>query len=216
MTATLFVLTALAAVGDWVVVGQRLFRLEYLLKPLTMLLLLAAAVSADLPTAKGWVVGALAFALIGDLALMVSSDEPGRIDAPFLAGVAAFLAGHVCYLVAFARTGLHGWAVLAGVLIVGGTAALALPRILLRVRRRYGDEAMAVVGTYAAAVGATAVLAIGTSIVATAIGGALFLFSDTALAWDRFVKRLPHGEGVVIVTYHLAQVLIVIGLVTRT
>jgi uncharacterized membrane protein YhhN len=57
-----------------------------------------------------------------------------------------------------------------------------------------------------------AVFAVGTGAIATALGGLLFLASDTALAYDRFVRRVPHGPLLVIVSYHLAQLLIVIGL----
>jgi uncharacterized membrane protein YhhN len=214
VTAALFVLAALAAAGNWFAVAQRYFRLEYLLKPLTMALLLLATLSADVPVAKGWVLAALAFSLLGDIALMRSTERPGAIDGAFLAGLGAFLAAHICYLAAFARHGLHGVQLVAGVLIVGGAAALTLPRILLHVRRSAGQEMMAIVGAYAGTVGTMAVLAVGTALPLTAIGGLLFLASDTTLAWDRFVRRVRHGELAVIVTYHLAQLLIVLGLVT--
>ena len=214
MTAALFVLTAVVAIGDWFAVAQRFYRLEYLLKPLTMALLLLATLSADVPVAKGWVLAALAFSLVGDIALMLSTERPGAVDGAFLLGLAAFLAAHICYLAAFARTGLHAVQLVAGVLVVGGSAALTLPRILQHVRRSAGQEVMAIVGAYAGMVGATAVLALGTAIPLTAVGGLLFLASDTTLAWDRFVRRVPHGELAVMVTYHLAQLLIVLGLVT--
>lgn len=48
---------------------------------------------------------------------------------------------------------------------------------------------------------------------ATGAGGLLFLASDTVLAHERFVRKIPHGPPVVLVTYHLAQLLIVIGLI---
>ena len=69
-----------------------------------------------------------------------------------------------------------------------------------------------VVAVYAAALCAVAVLGVGTAAIATAIGGVLFLASDSLIAWERFVRRLPHGPLAVIVTYHLAQALILIGL----
>jgi uncharacterized membrane protein YhhN len=47
---------------------------------------------------------------------------------------------------------------------------------------------------------------------ATAVGGVSFLCSDTLIARDRFVARVPHGKVLIIVTYHLAQFLILIGL----
>lgn len=213
MTATLFVLTGVIAAGDWLAVWKRFFRIEYALKPLTLVLLIAATASADLPVVKGWLLAALVLGLAGDVALMASLDQLGKLDAAFLVGLAAFLAGHVCYLAAFARYGVNGLQVLAGVLVVVGTAALTLPKILIRAQRVGGQELMAIVGTYAAMLGAMAVLAVGTASVLTAIGGLLFLASDTVLAWERFVKRLPSGPVIVIITYHTAQVLIVLGLI---
>jgi uncharacterized membrane protein YhhN len=70
-----------------------------------------------------------------------------------------------------------------------------------------------VVALYAGALGAMTALGVGTAIIATAVGAVLFLVSDTVVAWERFVAPLRHGPLAVIVTYHLAQLLIVIGLV---
>jgi uncharacterized membrane protein YhhN len=211
VTATLFALTVVVAVADWIAVGRRFFRIEYLLKPLTLLLLIAATATADLPDIKAWVLAALVFGLIGDVALMLSTE--GSVDARFLLGLGSFLAGHVCYLAALARYGLGGWQLVAGVLIVAGSAASTLPRILIGVRRRAGNELTAIVGAYAAVLGAMAVLAIGTGSVLTAIGGVLFLASDTVIAWERFVKLIRNGPVLVIASYHLAQILIVLGLI---
>jgi uncharacterized membrane protein YhhN len=216
VTATLFVLTGVIAAGDWLAVWKRYFRIEYALKPLTLVLLIAATATADLPTAKGWVLAALVFSLVGDIALMLSKDQAGKLDAAFLLGLSAFLAGHVCYLAAFARYGLHGVQLLAGLLVVVGSAALTLPRILLRAKRIGGQELMAIIGAYAGVLGAMAVLAVGTASVPTAIGGLLFLASDTVIAWERFVKQIPRGPVLVIVTYHLAQLLIVLGLIQHS
>lgn len=213
MTATLFGLTLLVAVGDWIAVSKRFFRVEYALKPLTLVLLIGAAASADLPATRPWVLAALVFGLLGDIALMLSDDEGGKLDAAFLLGLGSFLAGHVCYLAAFTRYGLGGLQLIAGLLVVIGTAALTLPRVLSRTRAIGGQELMAVVGAYAGVLAAMAVLAVGTGSALTAIGGLLFLGSDTVLAWDRFVKPVRNGPVLVIISYHLAQILIVLGLI---
>lgn len=212
MTAVLFAVAGAVAIVDWLAVWRRRFRVEYLAKPLTLALLVAAAASADLPNVKVWVVAALVFGLIGDVALMVGADRPGRPDDAFLAGLAAFLVGHICYLVAFARHGLHGVTLLAGVLVVIGSAGLTSPRILMHTSRIGGTQLSAVIGGYATVLAAMTVLAVGTSSVLTALGGLLFLGSDTVIAWDRFVARLARGPLLVIVSYHLAQFLIVLGL----
>jgi uncharacterized membrane protein YhhN len=210
VTVSLLVVAAALAVGDWVAVQQRFFRVEYALKPATLAVLIAAAVSADLGDTKAWVVAALVFGLAGDIGLMLSS---GRTDRPFIVGLAAFLAGHLCYQVAFVVAGLHGLESLAGLLIVGGMAGLVLPDVLSGARRRAGREFSYVVAAYAAVLALMAVLAVGTGIIPTAFGGVLFLVSDMLIARGRFVAPVRYGKLLVIVTYHLAQFLILIGLI---
>lgn len=207
---TLLVIAALVAVGDWIAVQLRLFRLEYLLKPATLAILVAAAATADFGAEQPWVVAALVFGLLGDVGLMLST---GRTDTPFIAGLAAFLLGHVCYVVAFATVGVHALDVLAGLLVVAGVAGLTLPAVLGGANRSAGLPFAVIVGGYAALLSAMTVMAIGTGMIATALGAVLFLISDTLIARGRFVARVPHGDVLVIVTYHLAQLLILIGLV---
>lgn len=213
MTVTLLVVAGLVAVVDWCAVQWRLFRVEYAAKPLTLVVLIAAAASAELPHTKGWIIAALVLGLAGDIALMRSSDAPGPPDPPFLLGLGSFLLGHICYLVAFIRFGLHGLQLIAGLLIVLGIAALTLPRVLGGARTSGGVPLAAVVGGYATLLAAMAVLGVGTAAVATAIGGVLFLVSDSLIAQQRFVRPVANGPLLVIVTYHLAQGLILIGLV---
>ena len=129
-------------------------------------------------------------------------------------GLAAFLAGHVSYLVAFGRYGIDGVQLIAGLLIVVGSAALTLPKVLVRAKAIGGPELMVIIGAYAAVLGAMTVLAVGTASILTAIGGVAFLASDTILARDRFVGRIRNAPLLVIVTYHLAQFLIVLGLIS--
>lgn len=211
MTVTLLVVAAGIAIGDWIAVHLRLFRIEYALKPLTLAVLVAAAATADLGDPKPWVVAALVLGLVGDVGLMLSD---GSSDGPFLAGLGAFLLGHVAYLVAFGIAGVRGIDVLAGFLIALGVAALALPPVLRGAARAAGRPFAVLVAGYAAVLAAMTTLAVGTGLLATAAGGALFLISDTLIARQRFVARIPHGDVLVMVTYHLAQALILIGLIT--
>ena len=48
------------------------------------------------------------------------------------------------------------------------------------------------------------------------LGASLFVVSDTVLAMGRFVQERRWTSVVVMVTYHLAQALIVAGLLTGT
>jgi uncharacterized membrane protein YhhN len=207
----LFSVAAVVAVADWVAVHQRLVHLEYVLKPATLALLVAGAASADLGDLKPWVGAALALGLLGDVGLMLSAGD--RTDPPFLFGLGAFLLGHICYVVAFARHGVRGLDVLAGLLIVGGIAALTLPGVLRGAARSAGRPFAGVVAGYAALLSAMTVFAVGTGVVAVAVGGVLFLASDTLIARRRFVADVPSGDLLVIVTYHVAQFLLLLGLI---
>jgi len=212
-TTVLLVLTAVVAVVDWVAVARDVRLLELAAKPLTLAVLIAATVFADAGPAKPWLVAALVLGLLGDVFLMFSDETSSSADGAFMAGLGSFLVGHLAYLVAFTRHGVHGWQMLAGALVVGGVSALAVPRVLHGARDRGGGVLAGAVGVYAAALGAMTILGFGTAAVATAIGALLFLASDTAIAWQRFVHPLLRGPLLVIVTYHLAQLLIVVGLI---
>ena len=44
-------------------------------------------------------------------------------------------------------------------------------------------------------------------------GAGLFYVSDALIAWNRFVRETPHAPVTIMVTYHLAQVGLVLSLV---
>lgn len=210
MTLALLVVAAVVALGDWVAVQLRLFRIEYLLKPLTLVLLIAVAASASLGDPAPWIIAALALGLLGDIGLMLSR---GDADPPFLAGLGAFLLGHVAYIVGFLQRPIRSIDLIAGLFVVAGVAGLVLPAVLLGAMKKSGNAFAGLVMTYVLGLATMTVLAVGTGIVATAVGGVLFLASDAILARGRFVAPVPRGPLLVIITYHLAQFLIVIGLI---
>ena len=213
MTLTLLIVAAVLAVGDWLAVQFRLFRIEFVLKPATLGLLVAAAAVNDLGTVKPWVIAALTLGLLGDVGLMLSQ---GRTDPPFIGGLLAFLLGHVAYIVAFTRLGLRNVDLVAGGLVVAGVAGLALPAALRGAARSAGQGFALVVAAYAGVLASMAVLGVGTGCVPIAIGGVLFLLSDTLIVRERFVSHVPNGPLLIIVTYHLAQFLILIGFLRTT
>jgi uncharacterized membrane protein YhhN len=48
-----------------------------------------------------------------------------------------------------------------------------------------------------------------------ALAGAVsFYASDAMIAWGRFLRPIPHGRLAVMVTYHLAQLALVVSLTT--
>jgi uncharacterized membrane protein YhhN len=218
-TEILLIAAGALALGDWVAVALRIRRVEYLLKPATLAALVAAAALSHLDSdVKPWVIAALALGLVGDIALMLAgNDADDAVDAAFLGGLGAFLLGHAAYIVAFLRFGVQGWETLGGALFAVGVGGIALPAAIRGAARTAGREIALLVAAYAVVIAVMAAGAAGTTLSLTAIGGGLFVVSDAVLARERFVGRVERGrvalgELAVVVTYHLAQALILIGL----
>ena len=208
--ATVWLLLAVflaVAVVDWGAVHVRSKALEYVCKPGCMLALIAAAAALDTDdeAARTALLVALALSTLGAVFLMLRGE---RSDL-FLAGLASFLCAHIAYVVAFSFEGLHTTGVLVG---VGFAAALALfvGRPVVAAVRGGDEPAMAGPVTAYVAVIATMVLAAtGTEDGRAAVGALLFAASDSLIARQRFVREAAWAPLAIIVTYHLAQALLV-------
>lgn len=209
MTTAAWVLLGLtAAVGlvDWGAVARDARPVEYVAKPLTLALLIGVAATLDPhdPAVRAWFVVALVLSLAGDVFLMLPSDR-------FIAGLAAFLAGHIAYVIGMLVDGVEAVPVAIGVAVVAA-AAVVVGRPLVRGVRHRGPALLGPVIAYIGVISAMLVCAIGTGR-GLAIAGALsFYVSDALLGWGRFVRRLPGGRIGVMVTYHLGQALLVLSL----
>jgi len=200
----------LAAAADWFAVATERLALERLAKPAVMILLLGAAlVSAQTdPGVRPWLLVALLGSLAGDVLLL-----PG---GPFTAGLVAFLAAQLAYLMAFAQ--LPGGTV---GLVVGMVFAVLLIAVVGRsiVRGAARSGFALPVAVYLAAICGMALSATRTELPLAAIGAWLFVTSDATLGWDRFAapaaatrREATLRRLAVITTYHLAQVLLVLSL----
>ena len=203
---TLLGLAGVTAVGNWVAVGRELRWLELTCKPATTTLLLAVAVALDPDdaTRRLWFVGALGASLAGDVLLMLRGDR-------FLAGVAAFAIAHVAYTAGLltAPTSLPGLAVGVGLAAVLG--ALIGGRVLARAVASSRELALPL-SAYLAAASATVVVAGASGLVTALVGAVLFYLSDALIGWHRFVAHLPWAPVTIMVTYHLAQLGILVSL----
>jgi len=187
---------ALAAV-DWLAVGAGKKDLEFVAKPAALAALLIYAVNGA--HASPWLVAALSFSLLGDVYLML----PGNL---FAAGLAAFLLGHIAYIVDFHVAVGRGLALL---LVVAGAS---FP-VWFRIVRAVDDPRLrAAVPTYIAVILLMVASALGSGSVVAAAGGVFFLVSDSILAWDRFVRPLAWARPATMVTYHLGQLGLVVAL----
>lgn len=183
--------------------------LYFVLKPLTQGLVIAHAWRRGAPAAGGRtaLLAGLLLSLVGDIALLWPQQG-------FLPGLVAFLLAHLAYLFAFTRgtrflanaAPFVGYALVAGSVLAwlwpGVPAGLRLP-VLLYVACLAAMAAQAAVqwlrrrGTADEALARCA-----------AIGGLLFVASDSLLATNRFGHPLPAASWWILLTYWSAQWLI--------
>ncbi len=206
----IWVLPACFALVDWYAVARDDRKTEVWAKPLVLAsLIVAAVVLGATETAAGiWLLVALGFGLLGDVALL--SDSLPR----FRAGVLAFLVGHLAYLVCFASLGLTmpAWSWI-GLAILG--VALFATRGVVPATHRLGGRALSVpVAVYSVVIGAMLLCAWFTGVPLVALGATVFVVSDATLSIDRFVRPIPHARLVLMVTYHVGQALIVAGVLS--
>lgn len=206
--AALWTLTAGAVAADWVAVAARHRRAEVVAKPGAMLALGSAALASGLHE-RPWgrsVLGGLGLGLVGDVALL-----RGEQRGYFLGGLTSFLLGHLAYLDATRRMGLHRTAwVLPGGLVLAG-CLWSSREVLPALAAEGGLPAAAPVAAYMAVIGATSLAAWSTQDVVLGTGSSLFVLSDTVLARDAFVAPVPAAGVRVMVPYLLAQTLVVVG-----
>lgn len=206
LTIMAFVSGALAIAAEYR--GAR--RHVYLFKPLTILLIIWIALSAEASLLyKYLIIAGLLFSLAGDIFLMLPSDR-------FIAGLVSFLIAHLFYIAAFTIDGALWpgfWTAIP--FLVYGVVMLSvlLPRlgkmkapvmvymlvILLmawQALNRFGNTEQA--GTLCAFAGAT-----------------LFAASDSFLALNRFRRRFRSAQFLILSTYFTAQWLIALSVALR-
>lgn len=213
MSTHLWVLSValvVAAVLDWGAVLRGDHILERVTKPTVTLLLIGLAWSlhgdspVPGPPSLTVLLVALGLSLVGDVLLLTATT------ARFLAGLAAFLVAHVAYVVGVVSTPGRGgfpWWLLP-----------VLPMLLL-VHARFGRDIVRHAGRarlpvllYQLALFVLVLAAAWQGDWVVLLGTLVFLASDTILGHDRFVLERRFAPVQVMVTYHLAQVLIVVGL----
>lgn len=214
VTIALAALSALVAVVNWTAVWRHAARLEWWTKLLTMAALIATVLSAGAWSATShgagrWLVLALCLGLLGDLALL------GRTAERFLAGVAAFLLGHLAYLACFLALGLPspGWSWLVVVLLF---AMVVVTRDVVPTTYRLAGLRVAVpVALYSLVIAAMLVVAWQTGCLLIAAGAAVFVVSDSmiGLSLGRTGFAGPQGRthAAIMVTYHVGQALMAAG-----
>jgi len=157
---------------------------------------------------------ALTLGAVGDLLLGVSRLGVFGPDQLFLGGLAAFLLGHLVYIVMFAKLLPRNWARHDPLRELGVIAVLAtLGLVLATIQHSLGPLLVPVI-VYAlvlATMATTALLAdLGNQL--AAIGALCFVASDAMLAMAKFRGPFALSAPLIWVTYYLAQLLISLGL----
>ena len=198
------VATAFLAMANWYSRVTHNDRLELVTKPLTTVAVMAIAALAGGPRdATVVAIIALVFCLIGDVALLPAVDR-------FVLGLAAFLLGHVAFIVMFALRGFDRWT-MAGLAILGcalllGTAAV--PIVRGAAAKGFGIPVRA----YLVVICSMCVLGWATGNWLIMLGSAVFIVSDSILGWGQFVADRAWMHLAIMVTYHVAIVSLALSL----
>jgi uncharacterized membrane protein YhhN len=176
--------------------------LVYLFKPLTIVLIILIAWTADSPYQSAYktaVLAGLLFSLLGDIFLMLPRK-------PFIPGLASFLAAHICYIIAFLETmtpRLALWPLAPLLIFASFVLASLFPGI--------GKMKLPVI-IYMLVITAMGWLACERGLqlkemkaLSAGLGALLFLISDSSLAVNRFLKKRRLGQALTLSTYFLAQ-----------
>ncbi len=199
----LFVAAALVVASiDWWSVHTDRDRLEQLAKPGVIVLLIAAAATADVTGwPLVWLMAALVFGLVGDVLLLPDLDR-------FVEGLAAFLVGHLSYTALGLALGTRTRWLILGLVLASVLVWTIGTKITDAV---HGSDYFAPVVAYIVAIALAAAVLVGTGRWLLLVGAVLFTTSDALLGWGRFVGPAPGDRLAVHVTYHLGQTALVVG-----
>jgi len=176
--------------------------LHWLTKPGTTLLIVMLVwrqPSVD-PAYRRWLLVGLLFSTLGDILLMPPGDR-------FVFGLGSFLFAHLAYLAALRRRAalfaaawpFLAYAVLCALVLSQLWPSLPPPMrvpVLLYIAALAGMAAQAAAVWWQRRDRASAL---------AALGAALFVFSDSLIAWDRFVAAFAYAKLLILVSYWSAQ-----------
>ncbi|MDZ4826434.1 MAG: lysoplasmalogenase [Actinomycetota bacterium] len=196
------------AAGDWWSRLRDDRRLEVICKPATLVALIVAAATLDPAAGEGdrrvWFVAALVFSLAGDVFLL--------FPARFIAGLAAFLVAHLCYVAGFWTDPPAATSLVVSAVFVSAVLAPVAFRILRAVREAGPRGDVGPVAAYVGVISAMVVSALASGNAVAGVGAVVFAGSDSLIAWDRFVRSRPWMSVTIMVTYHLGQLFLVLSL----
>lgn len=215
-------------VVDWLAVGFSWRKIEWVTKPLAMVLVILWTLST-----AGWslnllfvlLIFAQVFGLAGDVFLLMR-------DRWFLLGLGSFLVGHLLYISILGRSiwqavqvfgfkaHWSGWILLC--FLIWGIVLALFYRIIAPKSPRLTMPLLLwipiqVYGWILSGLVVMSIMALASApnfssrLLFLMVGSVLFFISDSLLAYDRFKKKLPRVRVWIMITYHLAQFSLAVG-----
>ena len=219
------VIILVVAVVDWIAVKKGWRKIEVITKPLTLLILLVMFIFSFLEWNGTnlypmlFVAVGLFFCLVGDVFLLFS-------DRWFIAGLIAFLLGHICYILALniplpnvSPIWSFGLAILIALI-----SSRVLKPILTAVRNQGQTRLAWAILVYGMVISIMLLSALLTfyrkewgpwSSGLVAAGASMFFFSDVILAWNKFVSPIWNGRLINMILYHVGQISLAVGVILQ-
>jgi uncharacterized membrane protein YhhN len=192
----LLVATGLAALANWWSRLRPNDRLETWSKPLTTVFVIGLALVSGAPTGQIVVaVVALTLCLAGDVALMPAIDT-------FVVGLAAFLLGHLVFIVLFVQYGLESAPLAGSAVILAALLAATAGNVIVQGAAHADPKLKLPVLAYLVIISSMAVVGWSTAMPWVIAGTTLFVVSDSILGWRQFVNQKSWMPLAVMVTYH--------------
>jgi uncharacterized membrane protein YhhN len=206
--------------ADWFAADFKSRVVRYITKPLALILLIAwFTLLSKWQGPLFWFGLAFVFSLIGDVFLLFP-------EKMFLPGLVAFLTAHIFFIIGF-NTNLEiglirSWSLIF-LIIVAFVGMLVMRYVLKGISAKPEQRKMKIpVLVYGVIISLMLLSALLNFIrsdwagqapiaIVTLFGAAMFYISDALLAVRTFVKQFEHADFLVMLFYHLGQIMIALG-----
>ncbi|MFC7785380.1 lysoplasmalogenase [Rossellomorea sp. GCM10028870] len=174
-------------------------KIVFKLIPMALIILYAfLQLPAKPAPAMRFIIIGLFFCMLGD----------GFIALSFIAGLGAFLVGHVFYLMGFIKMSRINKTRLAALLPIGLYSFIIGRHLIIALQTEGNDGLVIPVVAYMLVISLMAFTAILTDNLWATAGSLLFVISDSILSWNMFVATIPYSDVLIMTTYYSAQFLI--------
>ncbi|WP_264737605.1 lysoplasmalogenase [Cytobacillus firmus] len=174
-------------------------KITFKLIPMALIIIYAVLKLPASPSpALRLVVIGLFFCMLGD----------GFIAVSFVAGLGAFLVGHLFYLTGFLKMSRMTKLRLAAIIPIGFYSLIIGSQLIASLSEEGNDALVIPVIAYMLVISFMALSAILTGKKRAIAGSILFVISDSILSWNMFVSDIVYSDVFIMTTYYSAQFLI--------